>query len=81
MVSLLASSVVYRGFEAQSGQNKEYRIGICCFSVKHAVLRRKSKDWLARNQKYVLEWNNMSIRGLLFQLASTVKIRQLSVLV
>jgi len=22
----------------------------CCFSVKHATLRRKSKDWLARNQ-------------------------------
>ena len=67
MISLLASSAVYRGFEAQSGQTKEYRIGICCFSVKHAVLRKKSKDWLSRNQKYVLEWNNMSIRGLLFQ--------------
>ena len=66
MISLLASSAVYRGFEAQSGQTKEYKIGICCFSVKHAVLRRKSKDWLVRNQKYVLEWNNMSIRGLLF---------------
>ena len=67
MISLLASSAVYRGFEAQSGQNKEYRIGICCFSVKHAVLRRKSKDWLARNQNNVLEWSDMSTRGLLFQ--------------
>jgi hypothetical protein len=67
MVSLLASSAVYRGFEAQSGQTKDNRIGICCFFAKHAVLRRKSKDWLARNQNNVLEWNNMSIRGLLFQ--------------
>ena len=25
-------------------------IGICCFSTKHAALRRKRKDWLARNQ-------------------------------
>jgi hypothetical protein len=24
---------------------------MCCFSAKHAALRRKSKDWLARNQK------------------------------
>jgi hypothetical protein len=28
-------------------------IGICCFSAKHAALRRKSKDWLARNQDNV----------------------------
>ena len=25
-------------------------LGICCFSTKHMALRRKSKDWLARNQ-------------------------------
>jgi hypothetical protein len=24
---------------------------MCCFSAKYAALRRKSKDWLARNQK------------------------------
>jgi hypothetical protein len=24
-------------------------IDICCFSTKHAALRRKSKDWLIRN--------------------------------
>jgi hypothetical protein len=28
------------------GQNKDYEIGMCCFSAKHAALRRKSKDWL-----------------------------------
>ena len=67
MVSVLAASVVDRGFEPRSGQTKDYRIGICCFSAKHAALRRKSKDWLARNQNNVSEWNDMSIRGLLFQ--------------
>jgi len=25
----------------------DFKIGICCFSAKHAALRRKSKDWLA----------------------------------
>ena len=35
---------------AWSGQTKDYKIGICYFSDKHATLRRKSKDWLARNR-------------------------------
>jgi hypothetical protein len=56
MVSALASSVVDRGFEPQVGQTKDCKIGICCFSAKHAGLRRKSKDWLARNQNNVSEW-------------------------
>ena len=51
MVSVLASSAVDRGFEPRSGQTKDYKIGICCFSAKHTALRRKSKDWSARNQK------------------------------
>ena len=55
MVSVLASSAVDRGFEFRSGQTKEYNIGMCCFSAKHAALRRKSKDWLARNQNNVSE--------------------------
>ena len=67
MVSVLASCAVDRGFEPQSGQTKYYIIGICCFSAKHASLRRKSKDWLAGNQDNVSEWGDMSIRGLLFQ--------------
>jgi hypothetical protein len=37
-----------------SGQAKGYKIGICCFSSKYAALRRKSKDWLARNRNNVL---------------------------
>jgi len=44
MVSVLTSSVVDRGFEHRSGQTKDYKICNCCFSVKHAALRRKSKD-------------------------------------
>ena len=59
MVSMLASSVVDHGFEPRSGHTKDYKIGICCFSTKHAALRRKSKDWLARNQNNVSEWSDM----------------------
>ena len=40
MVSVLASGVVYRGFEPRSGQTKDYKMGVCCFSDKHAALRR-----------------------------------------
>jgi hypothetical protein len=80
MVSVLATSVVDRVFEPRSGQTKDYKIGICCFSAKHVALRRKSKDWLARNQNNVFEWNDMSTLGLFFQWASTIKI-QLGVLV
>jgi hypothetical protein len=48
-------------------QTKDYKIGICCFSAKHAALRRKSKDWLAQNQDNVSKWGDMFIHGLLFQ--------------
>jgi hypothetical protein len=65
MVSVLASIVVDRGFDPQSGQTKDYTIGICCFSTKHTALRSRSKDWLARNQNNVSEWRDMYTRGLL----------------
>jgi hypothetical protein len=39
MVSMLTSSAVDRGFEPWSGQTKDLKIGICCFSIKHAALR------------------------------------------
>ena len=66
LMLVLASSAVDRGFESRSGQSKDYKIGICCFSAKHAALRRKSgKDLLARNQNNVCKWSDMSIRGLL----------------
>ena len=80
MVSMLASAVVYRGFKLRSGQAKDYAICMCCFFAKHAALSRKSKDWLARNRDKVSEWGDMSICGLLFQWANTIK-AQLSVLV
>jgi hypothetical protein len=67
MVSVLASSAIDRSFEPRSDQTKDYKIGICCFSTKHAALRRKSKVWLARNQDNVSERDDMAIRGLLFQ--------------
>ena len=38
MVSVLASSVIDRGFELRSGQTKDYKIGICCFSAKHGII-------------------------------------------
>ena len=47
MVGVLTSSVVDREFEPRSGQTKDYKIGICCLSAKHAALRRKYNDsWL-----------------------------------
>ena len=67
MVNVVASSAVDRGFEPRFGQTKDYKIGICCFSTKHAALRRKSKDWLVWNQDNVSEWSDMSTRRLLFQ--------------
>ena len=67
MVNVLVSSTVDCGFEHRSGQNKDYKIGICCFSTKHAALRRKSKEWLVQNQDNVSEWSDMSLRRLLFQ--------------
>ena len=61
MVSVLASSVADRGFEPGSGQTKDYKIGMCCFSARHAALRRKSKGWLVRNQDNGSEWGDISI--------------------
>ena len=57
MVSMLVSSVVDRGFKSWSGQAKDYKISICCFSTKYVALKRKSKDWLAQNQDNVSEWS------------------------
>ena len=67
MVSVLASSAVNHEFEPWWGQTKDYKIGIYCFSAKHAALRSKSKDWLPQNQNSVSKWSDMSICGLLFQ--------------
>ena len=60
MVSVFVSSAVDRDFMPRCGQTKDYEIGICCFSAKHAALRSKSKDWFARNQNNVSKWNDTS---------------------
>jgi hypothetical protein len=67
MVSVLALSAIDREFEPQTGQTKDYEIGICCFSTKHAVLRKKSKYWLTQIQDNVSEWSDMSTREQLFR--------------
>ena len=46
---------------------KDYKIGMCCFSAKHAALRGISKDWFTRNLATVSMWGDMSISGLLLQ--------------
>ena len=80
MVIAFASSAQDRGFQSLPGQTKDYKIGICWFSDKDTALRKKNKDWVARNQDNVSEWGEMSFRGLFFQGASTIKI-QISMLV
>ena len=66
MVSLVVSSAVDRGFEARSGQTKDYKIGICCFSTNHAALVGVERHVypLAQNQDNVSEWSDMSTRWL-----------------
>jgi hypothetical protein len=61
MVSVLAPSAVDREPKSRLGQIKDYKIGICCFSSKHATLRNKRKDCLARNQDNIFEWGDMSV--------------------
>jgi hypothetical protein len=56
-----ALSAVDRGFDPREGQTIDYKIGICCFSAKQASLRRKSKDWLARNHNNVPECSEPTI--------------------
>jgi hypothetical protein len=60
MARVFAPSDVDHAFEPRSGQTKEYKIGICCYSAKHAALKNKSKDWFAHNQDSVSEWSDMS---------------------
>ena len=59
---MLSSSAVDLGFKPRLGQTKDCKIGICCLSSKHTVLRGKSKDWLAQNRDDVSEWNDMSTK-------------------
>jgi hypothetical protein len=63
----IASSTEDRGLESLSYQTKNYKTGICCFSAKHAAIRRKGRDLLARNQDNMFEWRDMYTNILLLQ--------------
>jgi hypothetical protein len=76
MVGIWSADV--RGFESRSCQ--DYKIGICWFSAEHTALRRKNKDWLARNLDNVSEWSDMSTCRLPFQWAGAIN-NQLRVLI
>ena len=52
---------------------KTKKIGIYCFSTKHAALMSESKVWLALYQDNVSEWSDVSTHRLLFQSASSIK--------
>ena len=45
MVSIRSSNVTDCKFDARSGQTKDHKMGICCFSFNHATLRYNGKDW------------------------------------
>jgi hypothetical protein len=56
MVSVLASSAVDRGLEPWSGQTKDYKIGICCFSTKQ-ILNQTWGDETGRR----IKWDGYSL--------------------
>ena len=60
-ISVLASSLIVCGFDPQSGQRKDCKIGICCFFAKHGAFRSKSRYWLDHHQDILSEWSNMSL--------------------
>jgi hypothetical protein len=49
ILCMLTSSVVDCGHKPWSGQTKDYEIGICCLSAKHATLRIESTDCFAED--------------------------------
>jgi hypothetical protein len=60
----------------QHEETKDDKFGTYCFSAKQAAWTSKSKDRLALNQDDVSKWSDMSIHGLLFELASAIKIQR-----
>ena len=61
MVNVITSVAVDRGFKPWSGQTKDFKISMCCFSANDTPLGRKSKDWFARYQDNVSEWGDITI--------------------
>jgi len=54
-VSMLTSSAVVHGIKPLSGQTKDYKSCVCCFSVKHAVFRGESKDWFSQESDWCVQ--------------------------
>jgi hypothetical protein len=50
MVSVLPSGAIDRGFDPRSAQTKDYKIGICCFSTKHAALIKEKEQRLVGSE-------------------------------
>jgi len=63
------STAIGRRFEPESGQNKDYKFCICCFSARHVVLSNKSKHRSVHSRDN--EFCDISSCWLLFQWAST----------
>jgi hypothetical protein len=56
--SVLISSAVDRGFESRSGQIKDYKISICCFSAKHAYRPHSDAlSWFRANKSLLFLLN------------------------
>ena len=66
MVSMLASSLVYQGFVPRSGQTKDYEIGICCFSAKHAALTwwQVVTDTFGKNGTFMIKQRTFSDKNM-----------------
>jgi hypothetical protein len=42
--------VVERGFEPRSGQIKDFKIDMCCFSAKHTALKKEKEQRLGGSE-------------------------------
>jgi hypothetical protein len=47
------------GFKPRSGQTKDYKIGICCFSAKHAAFKEK--------EQILVQWDDDEVRFVIDQ--------------
>jgi UDP-N-acetylglucosamine:LPS N-acetylglucosamine transferase len=64
MVSVLASSVVNRCSSPDRVKSKTMTLRCVAFTAKHAILREKMIDWLARIQACVSEGGAISVSEL-----------------
>jgi hypothetical protein len=55
IIYLISNDRYIKPIDESTGQAKNYKIGICCFSVEHVALRKKSKDWFDWNQNNASE--------------------------